>query len=325
MFPAKALLPWILLGGIACDRKAAPPSAGSGFPVTSKATVPEGEIVARIDGEPITRADLDKRLSERSSFVRARYSAPDKRRELLDSVVRFEVLAREAKSRGYDQDPEVVRYQKQRAIERMLATEVDAKLAGASIPRTDLERHYREHLDEYRQQEGVRVDQILVKDQSRAKRIVATARALQPADVDGFRRLVVAHSEDAASKGRGGDVGFLQRGGDQAPPEVTEAAFRLATNQAPIGRIAGPVASPQGFHILRLTQRREAFQRPFEEVEPLVRRQVVAQLRRQRIDALVADMRSRVKVEVFEDRLKEVKVSQLGQDALPDSDATETK
>ena len=69
--------------------------------------------------------------------MRARYTSPEKRKELLDSVVRFEVLAREAESRGYARDPDVVRLHKQRAIDRMIAEGDRQKLRPESIPRTN--------------------------------------------------------------------------------------------------------------------------------------------------------------------------------------------
>jgi peptidyl-prolyl cis-trans isomerase C len=280
-------------------------------------SVPESEVVARIDGQPITRADLDKRIADRSTFVRARYTAPEKRRELLDSVVRFEVLAREAESRGYDRDPEVLRFRKQRAIERMLAQEVDAKLAALPLSLAELESYHRAHPEQFRQADAVRVDQILIADAGKAAEVAAAAKRLSPTDAAGFRRLVAAHSEDQGSKARGGDLSFLQRGDGSVPTEVVDAAFALAAKGNEVGQIAGPIPSAQGHHIIRLTQRRAGFVRPFEEVEPLVRTRLLEERRRHQIEAMIADVRGRVKVEVFEDRLEQVdlKAAGIGQDA----------
>jgi peptidyl-prolyl cis-trans isomerase C len=300
----------LMLVAGACNRNDRPLGGASG-------SIPEAEIVARIDGQPITRGELDKRLADRSAFVRARYTAPEKRRELLDSVVRFEVLAREAQNRGYDRDPEVLRYRKQRAIERMLASEVDAKLAAAPITREELEAYHRAHPAEFRQPEGVRVDQIVVSDARKAGDVAAAAKRLGTGDAAGFRKLVATHSEDEASAGRGGDLGFLQRGAETAPHGVIEGAFALAAQGETTGPVAGPIKTEQGYHIIRLTQRRPSFVRPFEDVEPLVRTRLIEERRRQRIEAMIADVRSRVKVEVFEDRLEQVdvKAAGMGQDA----------
>ena len=81
----------IVVSGIAvsfaaCDRSQAE---------TVKPGSPE-EVVARIDGQPITRAEFERHLARQSPFVQARYASPERRKELLANLVRFEVMAREA-------------------------------------------------------------------------------------------------------------------------------------------------------------------------------------------------------------------------------------
>jgi peptidyl-prolyl cis-trans isomerase C len=292
---------------LACGRGASPGAKAAPPAAPQAVNVNEDEVVARVDGQPITRADLERRLADRAPFVRARYATPEKRKELLDSVVRFEVLAREAESRGYARDPDVIRVQKQRAIDRMIAEEIDKKLRPEAIPREELERIYQQHPEEFTQQEAVRFDQILVRDPAKAKHVAALARALGPRDEQGFRRLVATYSEDEDSKSRAGDSTFLERDSKDAPLVVVEAAFAAFSTpsqaQGAPGRILGPLESERGHHILRLTQRRERFLRPFETVEPLLRTRAVEQRRRQEVEAWIAEARRRAKVEIYQDRL----------------------
>ncbi len=272
------------------------------------ATVPEEEVLARIDGQPITKADLEKQLADRSAFVRQRFASPEKRKELLDSLVRFEVLAREAQARGYDRDPEVIRQQKQRAIDRMMAEEL-ANQRPEAIPEGDVRAFYQAHQADFSQPEAIRLEQIVVKDAAKAKTVAARARALSPRDAAGFAKLVEQHSEHADSKGRQGDLGFLERGtAGEVPREVLDAGWALAAGNDKVGLVTGPVMSPQGHHILRLAQRRAGFARPLESVETEIRRRLGEQRRRGQVEAWVADARRRVKIEIFEDRLKEIKV-----------------
>ena len=288
---------------VACDRGA----ATGGEP-----GVADKNVVARIDGQPITLADLQRRMSQQPAFVQARYASPERRKELLDNLIRFEILAREAKKRGYERDPQVVRHQQQRLVDRMVAEELDAKLKPEDIPEADLRRFYQEHPERFTRPEAVRVSQILVTDAEAAARVAAAARALGPRDERGFRRLVAAHSLDEDSKQRGGDLTYLERqpspgaggGGDahRPPPAVIEAAFALTE----VGQIGGPVQSDRGFHVLRLGQRRPAALRPFEEVAAEVRQLVLAELRSRRLDEWVAEMRNKVNIQVYEDKLREV-------------------
>ena len=148
---------WLAALG-ACGRDQAGPTPGPGA-----ATSPEQTVVARIDGQDITLADFQRRLAEQPAFVQARYSSPERRKALLENLVRFEVLAREAKKRGYDRDPDVVRQDKQRLIDRMIAEEIDGK---ATVEPTDeeLRSFHQQHPDRFTQPEAVRVSQILVSD-----------------------------------------------------------------------------------------------------------------------------------------------------------------
>jgi peptidyl-prolyl cis-trans isomerase C len=279
--------------------------------------VADEDVVAKVDGQPITRADLDRHLAARAPFIRSRYSSPEKRKELLDSLVRFEVLAKEAQSRGYDRDPDVLRYQKQRAIDRMIADET-GKVRPEAIAKADLERVYREHPEQFSQQPAIRLEQIVIRDAAAAKKVAALAKALNPRDDAGFRRLVAEHSQDEDSKQRGGDLTFLERDSTAAPAAVVAAGFALADGHDKVGLVAGPIESPQGFHIIRLTQRRAGFLRPFAEVERQLRARVADERRRQQVDTWVAEMRGRVKIEVFEDRLSQIKVEKDAAPAAPE-------
>jgi peptidyl-prolyl cis-trans isomerase D len=168
---------------------------------------------------------------------------------------------------------------------------------------------YQEHPVRFTGPAAVRVSQILLSAAARAARGGAAARALGPRDDRGFRRLVAAHSLDEDSKQRGGDLTFLERqpaagGGDahRPPPTVIEAAFALTE----VGQIAGPVQSDRGFHVLRMGQRRPAALRPFEEVAAKLRQLVLEQQRSRRLDEWVAEMRNKVNIQVYEDKLRDV-------------------
>jgi parvulin-like peptidyl-prolyl isomerase len=119
-----------------------------------------------------------------------------------------------------------------------------------------------------------------------------------------FRKLVDAESEDEDSKGRGGDLTFFDRKTTAFPKAVVEGAFALAE----IGDVSPPIESDQGFHVLRLTQRRPGFVRPLEEVRQEVGRLVLQEKRTRKVEELVAEMRKSVKVEIYEDRLAKVVV-----------------
>ena len=285
---------------MACSSSERAPAAG-GPPAEQRGQT----VVARIDGQEITMADFERRLREQPPYVRARYASPERRKELLENLVRFEILAREARKRGYERDPDVVRTAKQRVVQTMIAEEIDPRLDRASVTDEELDRHYRQHPEAFSQGEAVRVSQIVVEERALADKVAAQARALSRGDDGAFGRLVALHSVDEDSKQRGGDLTFLERGSSSLPAAVLEAAFALREP----GDVSPPVQGDRGFHILRLTQRRAAGRRPLEEVKAEVRNHLMQQRRGELVDQWVAEMRKNVKVEVFEDKLQALATS----------------
>jgi peptidyl-prolyl cis-trans isomerase C len=262
------------------------------------------EVVARIDGEVITVADLQHKIDGLDPYSRARFSTPEQRRKFLDNLVRFEVLAREAQNRGYDKDPEVQRALKNQMITSLVQKEIDDKLRPEDVGDAEVARYYQEHPGEFRQPEQVRVNQIFTVDAGKADRAAAAARALKgKAGADkAFHELVNEMSEDEDSKSRGGDLTFFDRESQMYPRPVIEAAFRLAD----IGDVSPPVRSDKGYHVLVLTQKRPGFTRALPEVSREIRRLILRERRAKKMDELVAEMRQRLKVEVYEDQLAKV-------------------
>jgi len=277
----------------ACDRSGA------------ATTGAEGEVLARIDGQVITAAELQRRLDSLDAYGKARFSTPEQKRKFLENLVRFEELAHEAQSRGYERDPEVQRALKQQMVSSLLDRELDSKLRPEDVSDAEVERYYREHLGEFRRPEEVRVSQIFTVDQAKADKAAAATRALAGETDKGFRKLVDELSEDDDSKGRGGDLTFFDRNTTLYPRPLVEAAFALKET----GEVSPPVHTERGYHVLVLTQRRPSFTRALPEAAREIRKQLLAERRAKKVEEMVAETRKHVKVEIYEDKLAKVAVT----------------
>src|SRR6185436_1017977 len=204
---------WLLMLAVGCGSKGPGPAAEP------------SDVVARVDGKPITLSEVQERINALDPYSKARYSSPEQRKRFLGNLVRFEVLAREAEKRGYDRDPDVQRALKNQMIQVFLRKELDDKLKNEPITDAEVAKYYQDHERDFRQPEQVRVSQILVKDRALADKVAAEARRLPRQDDKGFRALVQQHSLDEDSKALGGDLTFFDRQNTELPRPLVEAAF----------------------------------------------------------------------------------------------------
>lgn len=250
-------------------------------------------MLARVGDRVITLGEFQDRLEAQSPYLRQRFSSPERKREMLDTMIRFELLVQEARRLGLDRDPSMARLEMQALVDELLRTEVDAKVHLEDITDAEVRADYDAHPEAWNQPEQVRASHIRVADRALAERLLAQLTAA-PADVELFRRLAREHSNDAATKNAGGDLRFFGRpeqgvravGGPPVP--VVEAAFALTEVGALAPRV---VSSEDGFHVVRLGARRQAMARSFEEVRRTIQDRLFRERRAAAIDALVALLR----------------------------------
>lgn len=146
------------------------------------------------------------------------------------------------------------------------------------VTEQDVRRHYEDNIDQYSTPEQVRASHILLKTEGKdeaavkkqAEEILVKAKA-PGAD---FGKLAGQYTEEEAGKTKGGDLDFFGKG--RMVPEFDKVAFALEP-----GQISDVVKSQFGFHIIKVTDKRPASTRTFEEV----RTQIEDQLRWERAQA----------------------------------------
>jgi len=151
--------------------------------------------------------------------------------------------------------------------EQLLLQAVERAVVGPlTLTQDELRAYFEERRADYGTEEEVEASHILVGTEAEAKAILAELEA--GAD---FAELARARSTDPGSGALGGRLGWFGRG--RMVPEFEEAAFALQ-----VGERSGIVQSQFGFHIILLTNRREATQPGFEEVADRVRADAEAEI-----------------------------------------------
>lgn len=136
----------------------------------------------------------------------------------------------------------------------------------------EIRKYFDEHQDEFGQAEERRASHILLTvpaDATEEQKASIKARAEQileqvKQDPEKFPELAKELSEDPGSAKMGGDLGFFARG-------LMVKAFEDVVFEMQPDEIRGPVETPFGFHIIRLTAVKDADVARFDEVKESIR------------------------------------------------------
>jgi len=288
------------------------------------------DVLARVNGQPVTRTDFE-RLIKNVEMGRGPIPA-EKRDEVmraaLDQLITYTVLKQEAATRKLavadtDVDAQVAEMQKQFPSEaeftKALAARnttvaqlkadaradmginkmMEAEVAGAAAATdADAKDFYDKNPDKFKQPESIRASHILVmagkeadepaKKAARTKIDGVLKRARAGED---FAALAKENSQDG-SAAQGGDLGFFPHG--QMVPEFDQAAFALKP-----GEISEVVTTQFGYHIIKLTEKKDASMVPFETVKPRVLEFLTNQKKQERVNSFIDEAKKRAKIEVL--------------------------
>ena len=273
------------------------------------------QVLVQVGETKITLGDFAERLGSQSPYLRARYNSPERRKEFLDNMVRFELLAAEADKRGLSKTEDVERVRRQVMVQQMMQDLFDkGGLKLADISDDEIKRYYDSHASEFNKPAQVRASHILFKDRAAAEQALKELKQ-KPGDNELFRKLAEQKSQDAATKANAGDLRFFSEtlGDDKSgetdeptrPAAVRKAAFSMANTGDLYPEV---VQSEQGFHILKLTSRRDALQRSLDDARRMIQNKLWREKREQAIEKFVADLRAKANVQENAEALAKVQV-----------------
>lgn len=261
--------------------------------------------LAKIDDVTITLGEFQERINRQSPYIRARYTSLEQKKEFLDSLVRFEVLAKEAYRRGLDKDPEVVRTMKQVMIQKLMRDEFDAKVTAENVPDAEMKAYYDANLNEYVKPEEVRASAIVLKNKAQADRVALEARGDAGKTNKGFRDLVMKYSADEATKLSGGDLRYFDATDKELPAPVVKAAFALVNT----GDVSTVVDAGNGsYYVLKQTGRRKSLTKSFDDAKAAIRNKLFRDNRIKAQKDFVDNLRTTSKVEINEANLAKVRI-----------------
>ncbi len=263
------------------------------------ATASGGALVARIGKVELREDDLQRAMAREPGASPERFKSPEARREFIDGLIRFELLAQAADRAGLTKDPDAVHAQQQIAVTKLVNQTLGAVAAPETLTQADLQReYYARQASDFTLPPAAQVRHIRVSDPKLAERITTQAKALAAEDDSGFASLAAKNSQDAATRANGGDLGFVDQG-SHLPPELVNAALSMKVP----GEILGPLPIDSGYEILRLVSLRASAVSPFSSVEEPIRQRLYRERRAKALEDFIARLRKETSVEVVEQKL----------------------
>jgi len=291
-------------GGGGCSKKDEQTSApDEEWPQHGLTEAQANEVLVTIGERTITVGEFADRLASQSPYLQARFESPERRREFLDNLVRFELLVYEARRRGYADRPEIQRARRTAMTQQLIKKEVDEHLKLAEITDEEIQAVYDANPQEYDRPAQVRASDILAKERADAEKVLAQAKK---SNINQFRQLARQKSEDEATKKDGGDLQFFTADAEGRPPRaVRDAAFTLNR----VGEVFPEVIkTAEGYHIVMLTGKRAPLKRTYEQAKRAIRHKLAREKKDAVMEALLERLRKDVKVEIDYDALADVKV-----------------
>jgi peptidyl-prolyl cis-trans isomerase C len=240
---------------------------------------PKEDVVATIDGKALSRNTFEQYVAGVASKPVKDLSIAQ-RDEILDSLVRASVVAAEAERNGTAAKPEVagtLEIQRLTILERSAAQDF---LKDKTPSEEELQAEYALRVQEMDKTQ-FRVSHIQVDSQAAAKTLLD-----QAAKGQNFENLARQNSLDANSREQGGDLQWA--GQSNMPPAIAQAITGLKK-----GEVAKePVQTEFGWHVLKVTDVRDAAPPPFESV----REQVVQAVNQKKFKAYTDSLMTKAKV-----------------------------
>jgi peptidyl-prolyl cis-trans isomerase C len=232
-------------------------------------------------GQKLKIKDLDKKVDDKLAQMRAQFPSPADFEKALTSAnlteKQFKAFTR-----------------KNIVIDNLLQKEVLGKI---SVSEADAKKFYDENQDKFKAPEQTKASHVLITVDQKAtpeekKKAKERADAIRKRVAGGEDFAAVAKAESKCpSAAKGGDLGYFGKG--QMVPAFEEAAASLK-----LGQISDVVETQFGYHIIKVTDRKQAETVKFNDVKGKIEDYLKNQEAQKPMADYVENLRKQAKIEM---------------------------
>ena len=266
----------------------------------------KGKVLAKLAGEDLTDADLDRMIERRVDRIvelqqasgspadrqamLKHLSTPDRRRQLLQEMLQTELLCRRARELKLDRQEEFLQARRNIIRDLLASRFLAAELKSIQPTDVDIESFHKANPDRYQQPESIRVVSVQLEEKEDAAALLEKIKS-----ADDFRKLAAGRDKTPkAADGQTKPGRQLIRG--RADPVLgnVDGLFKLSEGQW----TKEPHIYQDTRFLVLLEKKTAARTPPLSEVKGRVVGDYVARKRQERSEKLFGDLMNRYDVRI---------------------------
>jgi peptidyl-prolyl cis-trans isomerase C len=269
-------------------------------------------IFAEMDENYITLYDLESTILRFVPMLRQRYTNPQLKEDLLNNLLKDKLYSRAARDENLQSIPEVQK-EIDEAVERTLARIYEKRIQTPTDSTSEKEilLYYQKNIDRYKTPEQIRGRNILVKNKAEAEELLKLLK-----DGADFGKLAMERSISPTGK-RGGTFEWVGKG--RMSPALEKAAFALEK-----GKVSEAIATPSGYVLIKVEEKKVSRQLPFSEVKDKVKNHLTSDKQKNAVEKKIKELKEKYHVKLHPEFLSEVPVS-VGEKFDPTKDPDSVK
>jgi len=244
-------------------------------------------VLATVSNKTITLKEFKARIAKLPPSYQGIVEKNKKR--YLDEMIMETLLYEDAVRKGLDRDDEVKEVLKEARkkilVAKLIKSEVEDNIRIAD---SEARQYYESHKEDFMTRPLWRASHILVSSEKEAQDILDKLSGGAS-----FEELAKSRSIDATAS-RGGDVGYFRTG--QVVGEFEKTCLGLK-----VGESSGIVHTQFGYHIIKLTDKKESMLEDYEKVKPVIENELKKKKRSELFDRLVLRLKEKYGVQIKED------------------------
>ena len=212
------------------------------------------KILATVNGVAITEAEVDAMVA---AFMQHGQNVNNEqgRKMVLEQLISKKLLLLDAQKNLFEYDPEFKKELEMVKNDLLVNFAMKKALEKVAVKDEDIKEYFEKNKEMFVEGESVGASHILVDSEEKAKELLEKINNKEVSFEDAARENSTCPSSET-----GGSLGEFTRG--QMVPEFDEACFSME-----VGEIKGPVKTQFGFHLIKLTSKKEAKPMEFDAVK----------------------------------------------------------